>query len=524
MNAEIVECFAETVRKYPDKTALVDKGNSISWEQLDEKTEYLADFFKSIGVGSGTHTGICCGSNFQWVCSFLALQKTGAVAVLINPRCTIKEIEQQVQIGDVDFLCCDDRVKEEICDNICGFRYVVQEGKESNVCMNGFPGLHLLQKHGTGEDRQQSRRVLHKFQPGVCSPYTACMVFTSGSVARPKAVMLAHDSLVESARAFNKAMGWTIADRVCLAAPLHHVMGVVNGLLGAMCCGHTVVLAEDMAAVMKLIKYHHCTAVIGTPPMFLALANCIRLSGDKISSLKSGFVAGSPMMGKQFTEIRQVLGLENFQIGYGMTEASGGISCTDYGGETVPVADSVGKVSDGIEIKIEGQGSTDGEILVRGFCVMQGYYKEPEETAGAIDGEGWLHTGDMGYLGENGVLCFTGRRKEIIICNGENISPREIEEQIISYPGIAEAKVFGIQADDVREEAAACVRMAEGEEFNEKGLRQYLVGRIAYYKMPKYIVLLESFPVNANGKIDRKRLVETVVRKIGLYQIAKKDL
>ena len=155
---------------------------------------------------------------------------------------------------------------------------------------------------------------------------------------------------------------------------------------------------------------------------------------------------------------------------------------------------------------------------------MQGYYKEPEETARAIDGEGWLHTGDMGYLRENGVLCFTGRKKEIIICNGENISPREIEEQIISYPGIAEAKVFGIQADDVREEAAACVRMAEGEEFNEKGLRQYLAGRIAYYKMPKYIVLLESFPVNGNGKIDRKRLVETVVRKIGLYQIAKKDL
>ena len=328
--------------------------------------------------------------------------------------------------------------------------------------------------------------------------------------------MLSHDSLINSARAFNKAMKWTEADIVCLAAPLHHVMGMVNGLLGALCCGYGVVLAGDMAAVMKIIKYHHCTAVIGTPPMFLALASCISYTGDKMPALKSGFAGGSPMMGKQFTKIRQTLGLENFQVGYGMTEASGGISCTNYEGEDIPVPDSVGKVSDGIEVKIEGQGSKEGEILVRGFCVMQGYYKEPEETGRVIDEEGWLHTGDLGYLVENGNLHFTGRKKDIIICNGENISPQEIEERIVSYPGIAEAKVFGIQVDHIREEVVACVRMTEGEEFDEKGLRQYMAGCVAYYKMPKYFILLETFPVTANGKIDRKRLVEIAARKLGL--------
>lgn len=508
----IAECLRSRVRESGDKIALEADDQRYTWKDLDMLSDYMVGRMLSCGIRKGTHVGIWSTNSPNWIIVFLALTKIGAIPILLNTCYSTEEMEKVLRYADVEFvyygegykkLVYEDMVvqlRDELADQVKRWIYIGRDTARRWMTEESFVFAERMKKV-TREISGYIRRV---------SPDdTAAILFTSGTTAMPKGVMLSHYNLVNSSLETCEHMKWGADDKMLIAVPLFHCFGITSSLLSSIHTGFCMHVIEyyKTVTVLRSVQDYHCTLLNGVPSMFLAVVKNPLHKEYDLSSLRRGIIAGSPLSPDDYMMIRREIPSLVLHASYGQTETSPCVSIGDVGDSDEDNAHSAGRVIRHCEVAImgpEGQQmpvGTDGEICVRGYNVMQGYYHLPEATAKAIDQNGWLHTGDLGHVDERNFLYVTGRIKEMIIRGGENISPREIESAILTYPGIKEAKVIGLPAEVLQEMIVACIVPEEGTTISNAGLMTHLENHLAYYKLPAHIVRMDALPVNASGKI-----------------------
>jgi len=358
------------------------------------------------------------------------------------------------------------------------------------------------------------------------SPYDVInMQYTSGTTGFPKGVMLTHHNVVNNGFNIGECMRFTEKDRLCIPVPFFHCFGCVLAVMACVTHGSTMVPVEifDPLKVLQAIEAERCTAVHGVPTMFIAELEHPEFARFDLTSLRTGIMAGSNCPIEVMRRVIRDMHASEITIAYGQTEASPVITQTRTDDPLELKVSTVGKVLPNVELKIvdiesgaELPPGKQGELCTRGYLVMKGYYKMPEETAKAIDPEGWLHTGDLAVMDERGYCKITGRIKNMIIRGGENIYPREIEEFLYTHPKISDIQVYGVPDRKYGEQVMAAIVLKGGTELSEEEVKEFCRGRIANYKIPKYVRFVDSYPMTASGKIQKFKLREMAIRELQL--------
>ena len=512
MKKTIAECLRNRVRESTDRIALEADEQRYTWKDLDTLSDYMVGRMLSCGIRKGTHVGIWSTNSPNWIIVFLALSKIGAVPVLLNTCYSTEELEQVLRYADVEFVYYGEGYKKLVYEDMVAHLSPKLEGTVKRWIYIGRDTARqwMTEKSFVFAERMKKvTREIGGYIRRVEPEDTAAILFTSGTTAMPKGVMLSHYSLVNSALEICSHMGWEESDKMMIAVPLFHCFGLTASLLTSIhtgCCMHTVEYYKTIT-VLQTVQKHHCTVLNGVPSMFLAITRNPAHKDYDLSSLRNGIIAGSPVSEEEYDTIRREIPGLLIHASYGQTETAPCVSISDVGDSETERATTAGRVLRHCEVRIlapDGarlQTGEDGEICVRGYNVMQGYYHLPEETAKTIDADGWLHTGDMGHLDGRNFLYITGRIKEMIIRGGENISPREIEQVIRHYPGIRDVKVIGLPTEVLQEMIVACIIPEEGMTVGNAGLMTHMENHLAYYKLPAHIVRMEAFPMNASGKV-----------------------
>lgn len=524
LNKTIGECLEERALQTPDRVAAGYMEESYTWRQLDGISDRLAAEYLRMGIRKGTHAGIWAVNSFNWIACYFALVKIGAVPVLINICYKEMELEETLRYADVEYLFHGFRCKDvDFGEVIRGLDPSRVPRLKKTVAVESMDLSRWKSSPGALLLTEERKRELGAAEALVRPEDVGSILFTSGTTGSPKGVMLTHRSLVNNSAEQSARMRWTGEDSMCLSVPLFHCFGITAGILAAMHCGACIRLVKYYSTeeVLATIETYRCTILSGVPSMFLALVRSNRLPGRDVSSLKSGIVAGSPITPEDYAKICRVLGIGKLQVAYGQTESSPCITMSEYDDGAEDKAASAGKAVPNVEVRIwdcaagkEAAAGRRGEIQTRGYHVMKGYYNLPEDTARAVTPEGWLRTGDEGYLDDRGYLHVTGRFKEMIIRGGENISPAEIEACIRMLEFVREVKVVGLAAEVMQEEIVACVIPEKGGVVNEGQIQVHVRQNLSTYKTPRYVVAFDRFPLTPSGKIDLKELKEQAARKI----------
>lgn len=520
-------CLHERAEAMPDLQGIGYRDYWYSWKDVDEISDFLAVRYWKMGIRHGVHAATWSVNSPNLVFCLFALWKIGAVSVLVNTCYKEQEIEDILRDNDVEYLfygygckstCYKDMLSRVPLESLPVFKEAIE--LEENPLdkwyrRENFPAVL------SEEDRQ----LLKQAESSVKPEDTACILFTSGTTSKPKGVMLSHFSLINNSAEIVKKMRWNSDDKICISVPMFHCFGITAGILSCLnsgAAGHLLKYYKTLEVLDQVQKYK-CTVLNGVPTMFLAMLRNKNRQDYDISSLHGGVIAGSAILPAEYLEICKQLQLEKLQVSYGQTESAPCVTISAYDDTLERKSVTAGKKIEDIELEIRdivtgewAQTGQAGEILTRGYHVMQGYYNRPEETEKTIDSEGWLHTGDIGYLDEDGYLHVTGRMKEMIIRGGENISPAEIENCIIEMPEVEEVKVVGIPAEVLQEEIVACIIPKEGVVLDSEKVTAYVKSRLSDYKVPKYVLTFQSFPINASGKILVKDLKVQVGEMIKL--------
>ena len=515
VNQTIGECCSERAHLSGKQTALEMCGWSCTFEQMDRYSDLLAARMGAEGIKKGTHAGLWSLNSPNWVFTFLALTKIGAVPVLVNTCSMDDEVVRILNYADVEVLYHGTGSKTIVYGDLIQRirKKIPRVGRF--VPIGGKRGEAWGLNDGRAACPQEALRELGEKKRAVEPEDPACMIFTSGTTSFAKGVLLSHRSLVNNARAMVRAMRWNAGDRMCLAVPMFHCFGVTAGILSCLLSGAEMDLLPyfKTAAVWDTLERKQCTVLNGVPSMFLALVRKAEFCCRRADRLRSGIIAGSPVTPEEYVEICERFPGFHLQPSYGQTETSPCVTIADWDEPVREKGESAGKAIEHVRVRIADphtgmirERGREGEIQVRGYNVMLGYYNLPKATAGAFTGDGWLKTGDMGRFDESGRLHVTGRIKEMIIRGGENISPAEIEREIKKLDWVDQVKVVGVPAEVLQEEVAACIVPKPGREVRKKELLDFLKPRLAHYKLPAYVLPFDSFPINASGKIVLKEL------------------
>jgi len=515
-------CMAERVKQTPNQIAVCFQDEKITWKELDELSDWLVLRFHSFGMKKGSRAAIWCTNGLQWVIVYLGLQKIGALTILINPGYREEELYRTLSYAEVEYLFYGDSYKDVSLPKILSKIDLKQNPRLKQTIPIEAPEAVAFMHENAAKMTEEDRHTVGKLRELVQPEDIACMLFTSGTTAAPKGVLLCHDGLTRDATATAKAMHWKQSDKVCVVVPLFHCFGMTSCLLASLITGHCLCLMKNYRTVnaLETIQKHGCTVLNGVPSMFLAMIRNDKLKEYDFSSLESGIIAGSAITPEQYRLICETLNLEKLQMSYGQTETSPGVTFSHYEDTVEEKCDNVGYLIDGIEACIwDGSGKqyiiTDnqgidirGEIGVRGFLVMKGYYHLPKETSAVLQEDGWLHTGDIGYFDKQMRLHIVGRAKDMIIRGGENISPAEIEDCIGQLPEVKEVKVVGVPHPVLQEEIAAVIVLHSGCVLEPQDIKEYVSSHLATYKVPSYVAFREELPVNSSGKIKTGELKE----------------
>lgn len=554
------ELLKRRAKKTPGKTALEFKGKTVSWGEIDEYSDILAEDFRRMGIHKGTMAGLWCENQTGWILVYFALQKCGAAAVLMNPDCPSEELQRMLDYADIEYLFSGDQSKGRPLGPVLAGIQTEKLPKLKKIISVSKTIMPIQQKRiqrgdAPAEDCSVqpdiggiSADTSASAAPADCSlspQELSSILFTSGTSSEPKGVMLSHFNLINDAAATARAMRWTARDKVCVIVPLFHCFGLVSCLLASLIAGSTLHLLPRYRTkeALEAVSRAHCTAVNGVPTMFLAMSHSRELQDYDTSSLRSGIIAGSMVSPEEYRFICQRLGIKKLQMSYGQTETCAGVTFSAFQDSIEEKCDNTGFPVPGTQICIwdrdgeqfiwdpdanenvrnaENRKNTEksiyGEIGVKGFGVMMGYYKRPKETAAVLGEDGWLLTGDMGFIDEKGRLHIEGRKNERIVRGGENISPAGIEECLKKMGQIRQVKVIGVPHRILQEEIAACIVMEEGYALDPDEIRKYAARHLAAYKVPEYILEFARFPMNASGKIETGRLKEQAAQKIRIQQ------
>lgn len=531
----VKECLNNIVKQYASQTALIENQSkkTLSWQQLQQEVESVARGFLAIGLKKGDRLGIWSANSKEWIICFLAAAQIGVPVVCINFHFKKRELLDLCRLTGIKALCFSDGFKSN--DFIEVINCLSEKASENNDILPrlfiSMGNKHAEKSVSLSQLKEVSQKISDKeYQHAVSQVSVKDLLtiqMTSGSTAMPKGVMLSQYNVINNAMLSAQRLGVTHNDVICLAVPLFHCFGLSSCLFFALTTGCQLVLLDNYCAedVLKVVQDYRCTVMHGVPTIFSRLMKHEQFSHYDLSSLDKGIIAGASFPSALVDDIENTLGMKGITVSYGQTEASP--CCT----QTLPndalsiKRSSIGKPLPFVEMKIISPKTGKpvpvgvlGEICTRGFHVMMGYDNAPDKTKEALDEEGWLHTGDIGYVDKQGNYHYAYRMKEIVVRGGENISLCEIEEAIAEYPGVDATKAFGIPSTDLGEEVIATICVQKDYTLNECELRTFLQERLARYKIPKELHFFTQFPHTPCGKID----VQALKLQLG-YGVSIKD-
>ncbi|MGE3660539.1 MAG: AMP-binding protein [Pseudonocardia sp.] len=520
--------FDRTVAVFPDAEALVDvqSGRRWTYTRLREDVDTVAKGLVAGGVGKGDRVGIWSPNVAEWTLVQYATAKIGAILVNINPAYRTHELEYVLNQAGISVLVAATSFKtSDYAAMIAEVRPRCAQLR--SVVLIGTPDWDELVEAGRGGDDADLARRQAELSPD--DPIN--IQYTSGTTGFPKGATLSHHNILNNGHFVGRLCGYTEADRVCIPVPFYHCFGMVMGNLACTSIGATMVIPApgfDPKATLQAASQERCTSLYGVPTMFIAELNDPDFESFDLSSLRTGIMAGSPCPIEVMKQVVDRMGMTEVTICYGMTETSP-VSTQTRADDSLDLrVSTVGRVHPHVEIKIIDPATgltvprgTPGEFCTRGYSVMLGYWEEPEKTAEAIDAARWMHTGDLAVMDSEGYVNITGRIKDMVIRGGENVYPREIEEFLYTHPDVLDAQVVGVPDVRYGEELCAWVKLREGaEELTAESVREFAAGKLAHYKIPRYVVVVEEFPMTVTGKVRKIEMRTRSVDLLGLHDAA----
>jgi len=514
--------------QYPNKTAIISEEQRISYADLKEHVEQVALAFLALGIKKGDKVSVWLCNCMEWIYIQLALGKIGGILVPINTRFKVKELEYTLNQSDSRVLVTMDRflniefaqlAYETIPELNASIPGKLRSEKfpilECVICLGnpGIPGMLPWEEFLAGGVEPGADLLIQR-QREVEPDDVAMFQYTSGTTSFPKGVMLTHNSILRDSYLMGQRMTIESEDRLFCPLPFFHVGGAVISTLLALSNGATLVICEtyDPESAMKMMERENCTAMNGIETHFLMIYQHPDFYRYDLSSLEKGWAIGQPEI---IRAIYEKMGMEKILNVYGISEASPNVTTTQIDDPLDFRIEWHGKPHPETEIKIVDYETggiqpplQEGELCVRGWNVMKGYYKNPEETRAAIDEEGWLHTGDSGIMDNQGNLKFTGRIKDMVRVGGENVSSMEVENFLLTHPKVKNVSVIGVPDKLKTEVCMAVVQLKEGEKATEEEIIEYCRGKIANFKIPKYVRFIEEYPMTGSGKIQKFVLKE----------------
>ncbi|PNB02154.1 MULTISPECIES: fatty acid CoA ligase family protein [unclassified Pseudomonas] len=535
----IGDAFDATVARFPDREALVVRHQALryTWQQLAEAVDQHARALMALGVQPGDRLGIWAPNCAEWCITQFASAKVGAILVNINPAYRFSELDYALGQAGCRWVICADAFKTSdyhamlqglvpglassqpgalTCERFPELRGVVSLAASPPP---GFLAWHALQARA----ESVSCQALVERQAQLRCDDPINIQYTSGTTGFPKGATLSHSNILNNGYMVGESLGLTEHDRLVVPVPLYHCFGMVMANLGCMTHGSTLIYpsdAFDPLATLRAVAEEKATALYGVPTMFIAELDHPQRREFDLSSLRTGIMAGATC---PIEVMRRVIGemhMAEVQIAYGMTETSPVSLQTGPDDDLERRVTSVGRTQPRLENKVlDADGNTVprgeiGELCTRGYSVMLGYWNNPKATAESIDEDGWMHTGDLAVMDEQGYVRIVGRSKDMIIRGGENIYPRELEEFFFTHPAVADVQVIGVPCSKYGEEIVAWVRLHPGHTASEDALREWARARIAHFKVPRYFRFVDEFPMTVTGKVQKFRMREISVEEL----------
>ena len=511
-----------TVARWPDRDALVVRSQDFraSYRELWDLTTRLARALLARGIAKGERVGIWAPNRFEWVVAQYATARVGAILVNVNPAYRTRELQHAVNQSGLRLLLHARRFRSTDYTAILDSVRPRCPALEQVVVLDDDWDALL------DEAAAASEAALAEREASLDCDDPINIQYTSGTTGAPKGAALSHHNILNNGYFCGEILGYTETDRVAVPVPFYHCFGMVIGNLACTSHGACIVVPSesfDAGAFLAAIREERCTSIYGVPTMFIAALNHVDFAGTDFSSLRTGVMAGSPCPVEVMKQVRGRMHMPEITICYGMTETSPVSTQTRVDDPLDKRVASVGRIHPHVEIKIIDPDNgrtvprgTAGELCTRGYCVMLGYWNEPEATSAAIDAARWMHTGDLATMGDDGYVNIVGRIKDLIIRGGENIYPREVEEFLYTHPDVEDAQVIGVPSARYGEEVMAWIRPKAGAALAAEQLDAFCRGAIATYKIPRYWKLVESFPLTVTGKVQKFRMREIATAELGL--------
>ena len=545
MHITVGNLLDQVAAQYPDDEAVkyIDRPYRRTWREFAVECDQVAKGMLAMGIGKGDHVAIWATNVPEWLITFFACAKIGAVLVTVNTNYKVYELEYLLKQSDSKALVMIrgikatsyvDIVREMLpgvengrpgelhSEKLPFLRDIVYVGADTPTGMFNFNDFYAMADDIAEADY---RRVRAAVDPQDVTN----MQYTSGTTGFPKGVMLTHFNIVNNGKSIGDCMKFTHDDKLCIPVPFFHCFGLVLAVMACLTHASSMVPLEYYNPVkeMQALQDEGCTAVHGVPTMYIGMLEHPDFKKYRFPRLRTGIMAGSPCPMRVMRRVIDEMGMREITITYGQTEASPATTMTTTDDSLELRVQTVGRHMPHVETKIidpetgrEQPLNTPGEFCSRGYNTMKGYYKMPEATARTIDKDGWLHSGDLAQVDENGYYRITGRIKDMIIRGGENIYPKEIEEFLYTHPAVQDVQVVGVPSEYYGEEVAACLVLREGCHVSEEELRDYTAGHIARHKVPKFFLFMESFPQTASGKIQKYRLREIAAEMLAIPSAA----
>ncbi|MED3603581.1 AMP-binding protein [Bacillus subtilis] len=537
IHSTIGRLLEQTADAYPDRDAVVypDRNIRYTYAQFDSLCRQTAKGLMRMGIGKGDHVAIWASNIPEWLAVQFATAKIGAVLVTVNTNYQAHELDYLLKQSDAAALIIMNSYRgTSYPDIVSSLIPELQEAKPGQLKSERYPFLKTLIYIGnkrllgmyhwddteilakTVTDAELEERMNSLDKDNVIN-----MQYTSGTTGFPKGVMLTHFNVINNAANIAECMALTSQDRMCIPVPFFHCFGCVLGVLACVSVGAAMIPVQkfDPVTILKTVEKEKCTALHGVPTMFIAELHHPDFDAYDLSTLRTGIMAGSPCPSEVMKAVIERMGMKDITIAYGQTEASPVITQTRANDSFIRRVETTGRALPHTEVKIvepgtcqEVQRGMQGELCTRGYHVMKGYYKDKEATRKAINHDGWLFTGDLAVMDEDGYCRITGRLKDMLIRGGENIYPREIEE----FPAILDVQVVGVPDAKFGEEAAAWIKLKDGKSVSPDELKAYCKGKIARHKIPRYVIFTDDYPMTASGKIQKYKLREKTIEMFNL--------